>query len=152
MVAYPCDYSKKQLIGCFKWVNFVVHELYLNKAAENKTSQHSSRIQWPQHSLPCPYGRSGFPGGSEGKEPACSAGDLSSIPRSGKSPGEGKGNPFQYPCLESPMDGETWQAIVHGVAESDTTEWLHFLLSFPLVPSFSILELISWDFNSHFPK
>ena len=133
MVAYSCDYSKKQLIGCFKWVNFVVHELYLNKAAENKTSQHSSRIQQPQHSLPCPYGRSGFPGGSDGKEPACIAGDLSSIPRSGKSPGEGNGNPFQYPCLESPMDGEAWQAIGGRRVGHD---WVTSLSSFFSISSF----------------
>ena len=43
----------------------------------------------------------GFPGGSDGKEPACSAGDLGSIPGSGSSPGEGKGNPLQYSCLEN---------------------------------------------------
>ena len=62
------------------------------------------------------------PGGSEGKEPACNAGDLSSILRLGRSPGEVNGNPLQYSCLENPMDRGTWQAIVHGVAELDTTE------------------------------
>ena len=46
----------------------------------------------------------GFPGGSNAKESAYSAGDLSSIPGSGKSPGEGNGNPLQYSCLEKPMD------------------------------------------------
>ena len=43
----------------------------------------------------------GFPGGSDGKESACSEGDLSSIPRLGRSPGEGNGNPLQYSCLEN---------------------------------------------------
>ena len=43
----------------------------------------------------------GFPGGSDGKESACSAGDLGSIPGSGRSPGEGNGNPLQYSCLEN---------------------------------------------------
>ena len=62
----------------------------------------------------------GFPGGSDGKESACSAGDPGSIPGLGRSPGEGNGNPFQYPCLENPMDGEAWQATVHGVAKSRT--------------------------------
>ena len=89
-------------------MNFVVHEVYLSKAAENKTSQQPSRSQWPQHSLPCPYGTLGFPGGSEGKAPACSVKDPGSIPGSGKSPAERNGNPFQYPCLENPMDGEAW--------------------------------------------
>ena len=49
-----------------------------------------------------------FPGGSEGKAYACNAGDLGSIPGSGRSPGEGNGNPLQYPCLENPMDREAW--------------------------------------------
>ena len=44
----------------------------------------------------------GFPGGSEGKESAYSAGDLCSIPGLGRSPGEGNGNPLQYSCLENP--------------------------------------------------
>ena len=50
----------------------------------------------------------GFPGGSDGKESAYSAGDLGSIPGSGTSPGEGSGNPLQYSCLENPMDREAW--------------------------------------------
>ena len=46
-----------------------------------------------------------FPGGSDGKASAYSAGDLGSIPGSGRSSGEGNGNPLQYSCLENPMDG-----------------------------------------------
>ena len=46
----------------------------------------------------------GFPGGSDGKASACNAGDLGSIPGSGRSPGEGNGNPLQYSCLENSMD------------------------------------------------
>ena len=46
----------------------------------------------------------GFPGGSDGKESACNAGDLGSIPGLGSSPGEGNGYPLQYSCLENPMD------------------------------------------------
>ena len=46
----------------------------------------------------------GFPCDSAGKESACNAGDLGSIPGSGRSPGEGNGNPLQYCCLENPMD------------------------------------------------
>ena len=61
----------------------------------------------------------GFPGGSDGKESTCNAGDPGSIPGLGKSPGEGNGNPLQY-CLEDSMDRGAWQAIVHEVAKSQT--------------------------------
>ena len=50
----------------------------------------------------------GFPGGSEVKASACNEGDLGSIPGSGRSPGEGNGNPLQYSCLENPMEGGAW--------------------------------------------
>ena len=49
-----------------------------------------------------------FPGSSDGKASAYNAGDPGSIPGSGRSPGEGNGNPLQYSCLENPMDGEAW--------------------------------------------
>ena len=52
----------------------------------------------------------GFPGGSEGKVSACNAGDLGLIPGSGRSPGEGNGDPLQYSCLENPMDCIAHQA------------------------------------------
>ena len=61
-----------------------------------------------------------FPGGPDGKESACHAGDLGSIPGSVRSPGEGNGYPLQYSCLENSMDQEAWQAIVQGVAKSWT--------------------------------
>ena len=65
----------------------------------------------------------GFPGGSVGKESACSAEDPSLISGSGISPGEGNGIPLQYSCLGNPMDGRAWWATVHGVTrESDITE------------------------------
>ena len=62
----------------------------------------------------------GFPGGSDGKEAACNAGDLDSIPGLRRSPGEGNGNPLQYSCLENPMVRGAWWATVHGVAKSRT--------------------------------
>ena len=54
-----------------------------------------------------------FPGGSDGEESSCNAGDPGSIPESGRSPGECNGNPPQYSCLENPMDRGAWQATVH---------------------------------------
>ena len=62
----------------------------------------------------------GFPGGSDTKASACNAGDPDSIPRSGRSSGEGNANPLQYSCLENTMDGGAWEATVHGVAMSQT--------------------------------
>ena len=60
------------------------------------------------------------PGGSEVKASACNAADLGLIPGSGRSPGEGSGNPLQYSCLENPMGGGAWWATVHRVAKSGT--------------------------------
>ena len=62
----------------------------------------------------------GFPGGLEGKASARNVGDRGSIPGSGRSPGEGNGNPLQCSCLENPMDGGAWSATVHEVTRSWT--------------------------------
>ena len=59
-----------------------------------------------------------LPDDSVGKKSASNAGDPGSIPRSGRSPGEGNGNPLQYSCLENFMDRGAWQATVHGVTKS----------------------------------
>ena len=61
-----------------------------------------------------------FPGGSDGKESACSSGDLGSIPGSERFPGGGHGNPLQYSCLENPHGERSWWATVHGVTKSQT--------------------------------
>ena len=64
-----------------------------------------------------------FPGGTEVKNPPANAGDTGdtgSIPGSGRSPGEGHGNPLQYSCLENPMDRESWWSTAHRVAKSQT--------------------------------
>ena len=58
----------------------------------------------------------GYLGGSEVKAYAYNAGDLGSIPGSGRSPGEGNGNPLQYSCLGNPRVRGAWWATVHGVA------------------------------------
>ena len=61
-----------------------------------------------------------FPGGSDSKESACNAGNLGSIPGSGRSPGEGNGYPLSYSCLENSMDRRAWWAIFHGDAKNWT--------------------------------
>ena len=60
----------------------------------------------------------GFPGGSDSKEYACNAGDLGSIPGSGRSPGEGNSNPLQNSSLENSMGRGAWQATIRGVKRS----------------------------------
>ena len=73
----------------------------------------------------------GFPPGSDGKEPACNAGDTVSILQSGRSPGEGNGYSLQYFCLENSMGrAASWAISPWGCKESDTTEQLtpHLLM------------------------
>ena len=64
-----------------------------------------------------------FPGGSDGKASACNSGDMGLISGSGRSPGEGNGNPLQYSCLENPTDRGAWWATVHGVAKSQLSDF-----------------------------
>ena len=59
-----------------------------------------------------------FPGGKDGKESACNAGDLGWVPGWGRSPGEENDNPLQYSCLKNSTDRGAWQATVYGVAKS----------------------------------
>ena len=61
----------------------------------------------------------GFPGSSVGKESACTAGDLGSIPAWGRFPGGGNGKPLQYSSLENTMDRGVWWAAVHGIEKSE---------------------------------
>ena len=96
----------------------------------------------------------GFPDGSVGKESACNAadsGDAAWIPWSVRSPGGGHGNPFQYSCLENPVDREGWQATVHRVTKSHIQLSMHPITSYipsPLHPS-SPCNL-SFDFTEKF--
>ena len=76
----------------------------------------------------------GFHGGTVVKSPSANAGDAVSIPDLGRSLGEGNGYPLQYSCLEKPMDRGAWQAIVHGVTESNITKQItmHVLINVTL--------------------
>ena len=76
-----------------------------------------------------------FPGNSVSKEFTCNAGDPDSIFMSGRSPGEGNGDPFQYSCLGNPMVSGAWQAAVHGVARVG-----HELVTKPQLPSTSYAQ------------
>ena len=67
----------------------------------------------------------GFPGSAVGKNPPANAGDADSIPGSGRSPGEGNDNLFQYSCLENSMDRGVWQAIVYGIAKRWTRAYIY---------------------------
>ena len=76
---------------------------------ENGSPGKNTGVHWPS-----------FPGGSDGKASAYNAGDPGSVPGLGRSSGEGNGHPLKYSCLENPMDGGAWLAIVHGVTKSRT--------------------------------
>ena len=89
----------------------------------------------------------GFPRWLDCKESACNAGDLGSIPASGRSPGRGNGNPLQYSCLENSIDRGAWWATVHGVTKSqtrlsDNTQSFNYwqIFSLSLVSLFSIVR------------
>ena len=103
--------------GQFTFSNMVSmsHTVCTNCLASSLTSiTISDFIQ----ALPCING--GFPGGSNGKESACNAGDPGSVPGLGSSLGERNGNPLQYSCLENSMDRGAWWATVHRVEKSWT--------------------------------
>ena len=68
----------------------------------------------------CYYLVLGLPWWLSSKESACNAGDTGSVPGSGRSPGEGNGNPLPYSCLKNPMDRGAWRATVHRVPKSWT--------------------------------
>ena len=90
------------------------------KLSKNHWSRVWAKIDWEVQGFLSSDKRL-FPGGSDSKESACHAEDPGLIPGSGRSPGEGQGNPLQHFCLENAMDRGAWWATVHGLTESDTT-------------------------------
>ena len=81
------------------------------RVIQNRAKQHSGGLHW----------------WLSGTEPACQRRRRGSVPKSGRSPGVGNGNPLQYTCLWNPMDRGAWWATVHGVAKSQTqlSNWTH---------------------------
>ena len=109
--------------GCMSYIFFTSRHLY-----EVYMVQQGAAIRMGSAPLSCPScttrfsPSSGFPGGSDGKESACSAGDRGSIPRSGRSPGKGNGNPLQYSYLGTEEPGGSQR-----VTKSRT--WLRLMLN-----------------------
>ena len=104
------DLSLLNLFGCgftFSWGLLFIH-------LKGRPLFELSVLKGSNKGLSC------FPGGSDGKESACNAGELGLIPGLGRSPGGGNGNPLQYSCLENSMDRGAWQVTVQGVAKSWT--------------------------------
>ena len=89
-----------------------------------------------------------------GKESACNAGDTGDeglIPGWGRFPGEGNGNPLQYPCLENSVDGVAWQATVHRVAKSQIplSDFTHLLIE--VVSIYTLISSVCSSFFGHSP-
>ena len=102
---FAFDLSPHQ--GLFQWVGFS-HQVAKALELQLKLQSFQFKVEM------------GFPSGSDGKESACNAGDLGSIPGLGRSPREGNDNPLQYTCLENPMGRGAWQATVQGVTKNWT--------------------------------
>ena len=91
----------------------------LQEPCGQKESDATEHTKKQKHNAPFQFiSCSGFPGGSAVKNLLANAGDMGLIPGSGRSPGEGNGNPLQYSCLGNPMDRGAWQVTVRGVAKS----------------------------------
>ena len=111
------------LINCVHWTSLWIHFRLWNLWCKLWIHRYNAlKFHFYSCNLKCHFCSCDFPGGSAGKEYACNAGDPGLIPGSGRSPGGGHGNPFQYFCLENSIDRRVWQAKVHGITKSQT--WL----------------------------
>ena len=133
------------LVGCSPWGHKESNMTeWLNWTEVRRRQIFQGRTSYSDHLLISQFCLSivGFPGGSAGKESACNAGDLGSIPGLGRSPGEGKGYPLQYSGLQNSMD-----CIVHRVAKSRTplsnSHFTSFHLSLGAISKWIITTLLS---------
>ena len=94
------------LVSCLSLCKYEVEDQLLSNVIREDRAGFFLKFKPPNRHFPVTRG---FPGGSNSKESACSAGDPGSIPGSGRSPGEENGNPLQYSCLEKPMDRGAWR-------------------------------------------
>ena len=122
--------------------------IILNSSGQNNPYKAKGNMMWSDAKLWLNNSLNlfmSFPHSSVSKESACSAGDLGSIPGSGRSPGEGTGNPLQYSCLENPLDRGAWQITVPGIARVR-----HDLATKPPAPFMSYF-VAHWGFpeNKH---
>ena len=102
-------HAKEGLLAAIKFLNPIFTELSLSHFKQKKLMKHSHRISYMDFvTIGYSLSESSPPGGSEAKASLCNVGDLGSIPGSGRSPGEGNGNPLQHSCLENPMDVGAW--------------------------------------------
>ena len=114
----------ERILYCIKILILDFPTVHVRK--QQKDILRHAQVVYPYHTLPesnylPPYSRQLK--NESNKESACNAGEIGWIPGSGRSPGEGNGNPLQYSYLENPMDRRAWWATVHGVAKHlDVTE------------------------------
>ena len=139
-----CPYVILLLI--YFWVIFLKHFLCARHNIQNvacihpiftKPDEVNSIIHFPEQKLEFQRDKVACPGAATGEEPACQCRRHKRhglIPGSGRSPGEGIGNPLWYSCLENPRDRRAWLATVHSVAKSPT--WLKHLSTHAHLKSF----------------
>ena len=114
----PAENSSPLLTFPFIWSHSCTTQCFFNPHCQcSSLSQHFPLYVLEFFFIILLFFNWGFPGGSDSKESACSAGDPGLILGSGRSPGERNGNPLQYSCLENSMYRGTWQATVHWVTK-----------------------------------
>ena len=108
--SYNCHIFRRSSASKSRSIRFTSEKKRANSGGQKLCSYLNSQ------DLPVYFGD--FPGGLDNKKSFCNAGDLGSIPGSGRSPGSGNGYPLKYSCLENSTDRGAWQATVHELSKS----------------------------------